>query len=154
MLGEIVGGDDGDFWGGGGDDFFEEYFFGGLGIEAMDDEELGGGFGELGGEGEEREAEDGEGGFVALADDEEVIAGLAVEDDFGGAFDGIGGAEPSAWGEAGGGGRGVEDGAEEIVFANFGWGVAFEDYGAGVVRRVEGGEFLDLVEPAIAFVIG
>ena len=153
-MGEIVGGDDGDFLGGGSDDFFEKGFFGGLGIEAMDDEKLGGGFGELGGEGEEGEAEDGESGLIALADDEKMIAGLAVEDDFGGAFDGIGGPEPGARGEAGGGGWGGEDGAEEIVFANFGWGVAFEDHGTGVVRRVEGGEFLDLIEPAIAFVIG
>jgi len=40
----------------------------------------------LRGQGEEREGQHGEGAFLALADDEEVVAALPFEDDFGGAF--------------------------------------------------------------------
>ena len=85
------------------------------------------------GEGEHGEAEHGERGFVALADDEQVVAALPLEDGFGRSFDRVRRAEPAARRGGGSGGRrGVEHGAEEIVFADVGGGVALEDDGAGI----------------------
>lgn len=107
----------------------------------------------LGREGDERNGEDGERGLVALADEEEVVAALPVEDGLGGAFDGVGRAEPDA--RCGGlfDGCGGEQILQHRVFPHVGRRVAFEDNRPRIVCACLAGLFGDLDEIGVAFLV-
>ena len=70
--------------------------------------------------------------FLALADDEEIVAALALEDGFGRALDRVRRAEPCAAGDGGDAVGAVSSAArEQVVLADVGGRVAFEDDRAG-----------------------
>jgi hypothetical protein len=93
-VGGLCGLDPGERMRDGLDELLEARVMGVGGWRGIEEEEAGGVGGVLGGEGDECEGEEREGGVVVLADDEQVVAALALEWGFGGAFDGIGCAEP------------------------------------------------------------
>ena len=92
---------DGDAVGDAGEEVLQKEGVGGAGGGAVEEVEFGAGLRGLGGEGDQGQAEHGGDGFLALADDEEVVAALAEEGGLGGAFDGVRGTEPC---DRGGGG--------------------------------------------------
>lgn len=136
------------------DDAVEELARGGAGGAAVADDEAQAARGELRGEGEERGGEDGEHGFVALADEEEVVAALAQEGGLGGAFDRVGRTEPDARRGGAGEGLGGEERAQEWVFADVGGGVAFEDNRAGIGDAGFCDLAFDFVEIGVADFVG
>jgi len=141
-----------------GQELLPEAGFGCVWWAGVEDVEAGGVAGELRGEDDGGEGEHGEGGFVAGADDEEVAAALAAEGDLGGAFDGVGFAEPESGCGCGLECGGLEELAEESVGYDVSGGVAFEDDGfacgeAAAVAGMVFGQGPDLAEPEVAFFV-
>lgn len=103
---------------------------------------------------DDAEAHDGGDGFVVLPDEEEVTAALAGEDGLGGAFDGIGHAEPASGVCGGFDRRGGEGCGEEGVVPDVGRHVAFEDDGPVGAEAVAFGKLGDFGEVGVAFFVG
>ncbi len=103
---------------------------------------------------EHAEAHDGGDGFVVLTDEEQMAAALTRKHGFGGAFDGIGHAEP-ALGIGGGFDGWIFQGCgEQGVVAHVGGHVAFKDDGTLVAEAAFLGDLGDFKEVGIALFVG
>jgi hypothetical protein len=108
----------------------------------------------LGRERNEADSEHGQRSFVALANQEKVVAALAMEYDFGRALDGIGGSKENSWRNGGLWFLCAKHFLKFEVFNHIGGGVAFEDDGAGIGSGFAVGDCASLGEIAVADLVG
>src|SRR5256885_1686286 len=108
----------------------------------------------LRGQRNQRDAKHRQGRLVALTEDEEVVAALAMESDFRRSFNGVRRAEPGARGGRWPYWLGRKDALQQFVFTHVSGSVAFEHDRSGLWRGRLLRATADLLQPPFPFFFG
>src|SRR6059058_6261315 len=108
----------------------------------------------LGGQRNQRDAKHRQGGFIALTEDEEVVAALAMESDFRRSFNGVGRAEPAARGCRRLYRFGRKDSLQHCILAHVSRSIAFEHDRSSLWRARLLRATADFLQPPFTFFLG